>query len=121
MLSQFVSTLAVWYLSQNQQSRIDKNQELQRLNTQLRAEIAERERAQEDVIRTQQLDAVGRLAAGLAHEINNVLMVITGTAECILMNPANEPADLRRIVESCLLYTSPSPRDQRGARMPSSA
>ena len=24
-------------------------------------------------------------------------------------------------VESCLLYTSPSPRDQRGSRMPSSA
>ena len=25
------------------------------------------------------------------------------------------------IMESCLLYTSPSPRDQRGSRMPSSA
>ena len=109
VLSQFVSTLAVWYLSQNQQRRINKNQELQRLNTQLRAEIAERERAQEDVIRSQQLDAVGRLAAGLAHEINNVLMVIAGTAECILMNPANEPADLRRIVESA----------QRGGRLTS--
>ena len=24
-------------------------------------------------------------------------------------------------IESCLLYTSPSPRDQRGSRMPSSA
>ena len=25
------------------------------------------------------------------------------------------------LVENCLLYTSPSPRDQRGSRMPSSA
>ena len=25
------------------------------------------------------------------------------------------------MLESCLLYTSPSPRDQRGSRMPSSA
>ena len=25
------------------------------------------------------------------------------------------------LVEDCLLYTSPSPRDQRGSRMPSSA
>ena len=25
------------------------------------------------------------------------------------------------LVDSCLLYTSPSPRDQRGSRMPSSA
>ena len=26
-----------------------------------------------------------------------------------------------RLIASCLLYTSPSPRDQRGSRMPSSA
>ena len=30
-------------------------------------------------------------------------------------------ADAQREADSCLLYTSPSPRDQRGARMPSSA
>ena len=30
------------------------------------------------------------------------------------------PDDVERI-KSCLLYTSPSPRDQRGSRMPSSA
>ena len=29
--------------------------------------------------------------------------------------------DEGRLVETCLLYTSPSPRDQRGSRMPSSA
>ena len=28
---------------------------------------------------------------------------------------------LDRLVDICLLYTSPSPRDQRGSRMPSSA
>ena len=28
---------------------------------------------------------------------------------------------LSRVAGSCLLYTSPSPRDQRGSRMPSSA
>ena len=27
----------------------------------------------------------------------------------------------RTLIETCLLYTSPSPRDQRGSRMPSSA
>ena len=30
-------------------------------------------------------------------------------------------AGISRTVKACLLYTSPSPRDQRGARMPSSA
>ena len=29
--------------------------------------------------------------------------------------------ELAELLSSCLLYTSPSPRDQRGSRMPSSA
>ena len=28
---------------------------------------------------------------------------------------------IRETIDACLLYTSPSPRDQRGSRMPSSA
>ena len=32
-----------------------------------------------------------------------------------------EDGDSEDMKESCLLYTSPSPRDQRGSRMPSSA
>ena len=33
----------------------------------------------------------------------------------------NVAGDTSVLVTSCLLYTSPSPRDQRGSRMPSSA
>ena len=33
----------------------------------------------------------------------------------------NESNPLTEVNSSCLLYTSPSPRDQRGSRMPSSA
>ena len=33
----------------------------------------------------------------------------------------NGPSTYARLVHICLLYTSPSPRDQRGSRMPSSA
>ena len=34
----------------------------------------------------------------------------------------NAPRNLKtKVIKSCLLYTSPSPRDQRGSRMPSSA
>ena len=32
-----------------------------------------------------------------------------------------EPKKKEFVIKSCLLYTSPSPRDQRGSRMPSSA
>ena len=37
-----------------------------------------------------------------------------------LEEDANYAANLEQ-AQSCLLYTSPSPRDQRGSRMPSSA
>ena len=33
----------------------------------------------------------------------------------------SEARDLEGLITACLLYTSPSPRDQRGSRMPSSA
>ena len=33
----------------------------------------------------------------------------------------DEPAEFQRRVKTCLLYTSPSPRDKRQSRMPSSA
>ena len=37
-------------------------------------------------------------------------------------NPATETLTLDLdLATNCLLYTSPSPRDQRGSRMPSSA
>ena len=41
-----------------------------------------------------------------------------------LVDLENNPEDadlLNAIFRGCLLYTSPSPRDQRGSRMPSSA
>ena len=40
-----------------------------------------------------------------------------GTISC----PAEEGREASCRASSCLLYTSPSPRDQRGSRMPSSA
>ena len=39
-----------------------------------------------------------------------------------LIDPYGGLEDINnRLLKSCLLYTSPSPRDQRGSRMPSSA
>ena len=42
------------------------------------------------------------------------LLAATGNFEEI-------PMHIRATANTCLLYTSPSPRDQRGSRMPSSA
>ena len=45
------------------------------------------------------------------------------TVEWVVPYPAGGGTDVvaRTLAESCLLYTSPSPRDKRQSRMPSSA
>ena len=46
------------------------------------------------------------------------------TYDDVLLVPSYNHWESRKVVDTnitCLLYTSPSPRDQRGSRMPSSA
>ena len=64
------------------------------------------------------------IALGSRLSRNNLRMRLAGPGiECVLnglyMTRGQQLADHHMIV--CLLYTSPSPRDQRGSRMPSSA
>ena len=54
-----------------------------------------------------------------AHDPLNGYLPIGWTLEQATQLRESDPE--RVITEACLLYTSPSPRDQRGSRMPSSA
>ena len=70
---------------------------------------------------TAALLGITALAAGLAGYFRNSLsiplrLVAFAAATCMLFS---EPGI--QLAKICLLYTSPSPRDQRGSRMPSSA
>jgi PAS domain S-box-containing protein len=55
-------------------------------------DVTERKRTQELVAQADKLRAVGELAAGVAHNLNNSLTVIQGRAQLLLMNSTDEIA-----------------------------
>ena len=52
-------------------------------------------------------------------EMRNKSSLVNGSKTVIKVN--SRQGNLTSMRDCCLLYTSPSPRDQRGSRMPSSA
>ncbi|MEZ4468947.1 MAG: HAMP domain-containing sensor histidine kinase [bacterium] len=67
---------------------------LQSQNRELAAAVAELSAARDDLIKTERLATVGRLAAGLAHEIGNPLAAVLGYVE--YLRGGDTPAELRQ-------------------------
>lgn len=66
-------------------------------------DITERKRLEAELLRTQRLDSIGRLAGGIAHDFNNLLTAIMSYADIALTRlPEAHPAaeDIQRILDT---------------------
>ena len=72
------------HLNSSLEARVaQRTQALSDTNNRLQVEINERERTDAALRRSQQLQAIGHLAGGMAHEFNNLLTTILGALELL--------------------------------------
>jgi signal transduction histidine kinase/ActR/RegA family two-component response regulator len=85
----------------NQQLEIrvqERTAELHQTNARLRAEIEQRERMEQELLRVRNLESLGVLAGGIAHDFNNFLTVVQGNLELAKIQ-LNADAGIQQILE----------------------
>jgi len=80
---------------------VHRNEELRVLNEELQQRVEERTRelkqAQDQLLQSEKLAAVGELGAGVAHEINNPLAGVLGAAQLLLLRAETDSPSIEHL------------------------
>lgn len=78
------------------------NEELSRANNELQVSMKKLQSAQDQILRSEKLASIGRLAAGVCHELLNPLNIISGHVQALLLEREQDESlneDLESIME----------------------
>jgi signal transduction histidine kinase/ActR/RegA family two-component response regulator len=92
-------------LNQVLETRVrERTAELQESAEQLRAEIVQRKKTEDELLRARKLESLGVLAGGIAHDFNNFLTVVQGNIELAKMRLHSDDAlqeILNQTIKAC--------------------
>jgi len=84
MTASVIQRTQLFHKLEEEKSRLKRaNKKISKLNTDLEAKIEDLKEAQNQIVQTEKLAVAGRLAAGVAHEVNNPIGIIINRIECI--------------------------------------
>ncbi len=69
--------------------------ELEDAHSVVLAEVAQRQKAEDQLRQSQKLEAIGQLTGGVAHDFNNLLMAVLGNLEMLRKSVADDPRLVR--------------------------
>jgi nitrogen-specific signal transduction histidine kinase len=76
---------------------VARTAELKAAHATVLAEIAQRERAEDQLRQTQKLEMIGQLTGGVAHDFNNLLMAVLGNLDLLRKHVPDDPKTARLI------------------------